>query len=146
VRPAGFEPATDGVGDLPGAPDHRDSLIIIMSRANLAEINDRISQDHDRTSAITPMMGNKVGNGSGPASGGTAGGFARALPPYGVAWRRGRRAGRGLRISGSSLPSRVVMVSLVRLDELEKRNLFWTGFGVAIGVVVVLGILFAVLF
>jgi hypothetical protein len=38
------------------------------------------------------------------------------------------------------------MVSLVRLDELEKRNLFWTGFGVAIGVVVVLGILFAVLF
>jgi hypothetical protein len=69
ARPAGFEPATDGLGDLSGTPDHQDSLIIIMCRANLAEIDDRISQDHDRTSAITPMMGNKVGNGSGPASG-----------------------------------------------------------------------------
>ena len=65
-------------------------------------------------------------------------------PALRVALRRGRRDGRGLRISGSSLPSRVVMVSLIRLDELEKRNLFWTG--VAIGAVVVLGILFAVLF
>jgi hypothetical protein len=33
----------------------------------------------------------------------------------------------------------------VRLDQLEKRNIFWTGFGVAIGVVLTLLILIALL-
>jgi len=33
----------------------------------------------------------------------------------------------------------------VRLDQLEKRNIFWTGFGVAIGVVLALLTLIAVL-
>lgn len=34
----------------------------------------------------------------------------------------------------------------VRLDQLEKRNIFWTGFGVAIAAVIAIGILIAVLF
>lgn len=34
----------------------------------------------------------------------------------------------------------------IRLHQLEKRNIFWTGFGVAIGVVLAIGILIAILF
>jgi hypothetical protein len=63
ARPAGFEPATDGVGDLPGLPDHRHSLIVILSSENTAQLRSRLIQDHDGSPSMMPITGNKAGNG-----------------------------------------------------------------------------------